>query len=153
MSCPWESYIMVFAMYCHTRMCECACAVQIQRSPWSQESARSLVCVRALGSRVCLWLQSRTHWSPPWHVARTCFWLSPEWGWLPLSSCWTFPFQIALWRKGRLLKTREHSNRRPISLSLCPTKKPCETASPPKSRVPTPHSHSQPTETGKSGTS
>lgn len=137
MSCPWESYIMVFAVYCHTRMWECAWAVRIQRSLWLQRvHMLPLTCVHALGYCVCLRLQRCTHWSPLWHVARTCFWLSPEWGWLPLSSCWTFPFQIALWWKGRLLITRKHSNRRPISLPLC------EAASPQKSRVPSPHSHS-----------
>lgn len=33
-------------------------------------------------------------------------WLSPEWGWPPLSSCWAFLFQIGLWWKGRLLISR-----------------------------------------------
>lgn len=114
-SCPWESYIMVFATYCHTgvNVPECSGPEVVvltvcTHAPSSVYTLTQLFCLS-------LWLQRCTHWCPLRHVARACFWLSAECGWLPLSSCWTFLFQIGLWWKGRLLIARKQSNRRLIT--------------------------------------
>lgn len=80
MYCPWESYIVVFDLYCHTCVCERAWAVQIGGHCGYSVCTCSPFCACTLSLTRSLWLQRCTHWSPLWHIARICFWLSPNGG-------------------------------------------------------------------------
>lgn len=154
MSCPWESYIMVFAKYYHTCVNVPECSDPQVAVLTVCTHAPSYVCARSRLFCWSLWLRRSAHGCPLDTLpgpASGC----PQNAGDPLSSCWTFLSRLVCDGKEGFWLLENTATEDWYLPAPCShqTEKPCETAVSIKAEPLPPPMPTLPIETGKCGPS